>query len=299
MSGPKLALVQRVRDDVFVGAARRPARPASRSTSTLSRMCAASLAIAGSATSSGGVGLPNRPIAIASRLGAPGASWAPRQLVTAPRGVRDRRRRGGPASASPSGPSPPATGAGRAVERIGRRRGRQRVDGAVEQQLGRIERAVAEVAPGTGDRAAAAASGGAKAIGDVTAKRPDRDRGRRREAAARPRRRRPATRLDPSRSTHPSAMRRRVRVSARPTMALGSRRADDVEASPSRPTAAAIVDRSPRDWHRRDWRGRCRRTRWPSKKRTSMPSAVARWACCWVGERTARPRRCPSWRPRR
>ena len=54
---------------------------------TASSSAPASAAIDGRARSAGGVGLPNRPSAIASRLSAPPASRALRQPVAAPVGV--------------------------------------------------------------------------------------------------------------------------------------------------------------------------------------------------------------------
>ena len=121
---------------------------------------------------------------------------AHRRLVNGPRhrvpGISSPRRW---RSASPTGPSP--ADARLAVVRIARRRRRQRVDGAVEQQLGRIQGAVAEIPPRRGDdarRPRAAARNGTT----TSARTPRSDRARRRAAAARPGPRRWPARLAPA-----------------------------------------------------------------------------------------------------
>src|SRR3954464_4480726 len=69
-------------------------------------MDAASVAMAGNATSAAGVGLPNRPSASASTLSFPAASRAPRQRGGPPAPSASGAPRNA-AMASPSEPSPP------------------------------------------------------------------------------------------------------------------------------------------------------------------------------------------------
>ena len=257
---------------------------------TVSSMCAASSPIAGSAISSAGVGLPNRPIAIASRLGAMALSKAPRQAVGASaRSVIGTPRRA--VSASPSAPSPPATALG--LQSSGsppvsgdsasmvqsrsswagssgqspRSRHGPAISGRGRQRRDEIDRRGHGEAP---DR-----------IGDgVEQRQRDLD-----DAAGRPG-------SIPCRSTQPSAMRTPCASCALPTIALDSRRVDDLEAGHAARRRKRRPARTPRDG-----RGGSARSmsahRWPSRSGDLDPGRRARGRR-WSAPRTARPRRCPA-----
>ena len=143
-------------------------RPASSSARRWSRMCAASSPIAGSATTSArrrAAEQAQRDRVQAGRAGGVGRRGS---AVDGARGVGDRH-----AAPGREGVAQRAFAARRPVaarSRADRRRSpataRRR---AVEQQLGRIERAVAEVAPGRGDRRAPRPAAARTRACDVTA----------------------------------------------------------------------------------------------------------------------------------
>ena len=186
---------------------------------TVSRMWAASLAIAGRATTRDGVGVPNIPCAIASRLGAPDASDALRQAVAVPIPSRIGTPRRD-ATRSPSGPSPPAAGFGLqssgsaavAGESASAMQSRRSWAGSRGQSLRSRQGAAI---------AAAAGNGGLKSTLDVSAKRPI-GLGMASRSGSQISTERSETRLEPGTSTQPTAVGLPDMFVARPTTAWSS-----------------------------------------------------------------------------